>query len=198
MDVVAVIFLSIFFGLIPVAFAWIRYQDHMTANFVKRLDAQTQYDAAIMREAKLIPISARRAKLQCGVTGGASGRVIIFEDVYLDPAPLLKAQITDKDARAWRFAAQLVTDSRMKTGSAATQLITCDDWQVAGYRRDDWQAAVNVMASSGYVRTMKGGRDGGGVFTTDSRTLDSLTLELLERFLPPYVDGDPPTQKSDG
>jgi hypothetical protein len=163
---------------------YIKFAEHRTSMYERRLQAEANYDARLMSAAKILSFGGIGFRVD-GVT--SSGR-IIYEKIIIDRTNPEAPQVVNVDELNTKHdAIQLAADSRDINSGTGTQLATADKWQELGHRRDDWQAAVNWLASAGLVRT----HVGKGIFTTHGN-LDALILALAVRSLPPRSTVDAP------
>ena len=181
MDIVIVV-LFIIIALSVVAIVILsqvkQYREHETSIYERRLRAESEYDARIMAATKIVTFGGT-GFVTVGV--GNDGRVILQAIVKTDDQP---AQAIDAEVASARSdAVQLVSDSITKNGADSKKLMTADDWQALGHRRDDWQAAINWLCSNADCYTSVGGKTPGS-FTRRS-SLQDLMLFLAIRSLPP-------------
>lgn len=170
---------------------YIKYGEHQTSIYERRLKAEAEYDARLMSASKILSFGGVGFRVE-GVTD--EGR-IIYHEIIIDRTTSESPQVVDVDELNVKHnAIQLVADSKASNGGNSNQLLTADAWQGLGHRRDDWQAAVNWLSSIGLTQT----RAGKGVFTR-SGDLDSVILAMAVRSLPhrPTVE-KPSTVPSNG
>ena len=155
-----------------------QYREHDTSIYERRLKAESEYDARIMAATKVVTFGGT-GFVTVGVDD--NGKVLLQAIVKTDETT---AQVIDADIVSARSdAVQLVSDSITKNGAESKRLLTADDWQGMGHRRDDWQAAINWLCSNADCYTSVGGKTPGS-FTRRS-SLQDLMLFLAIRNLPP-------------
>lgn len=165
---------------------WMKFDNHRTSIYERRLAAESQFDRAILSAAKVITVG-RWVYLTTGVDN--NGRILFDRVPVTDkPAAPIGQTAADEDHTVHDDAVTLVSatlhtiSDKRKPG----QIMTADEAQAAGLftgrsdpPRDVWQAAVNHLCSLYNVETeSKAGRGKNGVFYRGHQTKDGLDLNL--------------------
>lgn len=179
------VLVALLIAIILLAFVFVylvgKWREDSASAYVKRITAEQQYDAAIIREAKVLIVGK-----MAFITRGVEGTRIIYDERPIDDTgtPISGTTIDGKKITQHQLASRLVDDSITARGVDGVKLLTADEWEVLGHKHDEHKDALAYLMPLGVVKVQGGKAGAQGTYVKKGETLQTLLRDLAVYALP--------------
>lgn len=177
--------LALLIALILIAFVFVylvgKWKQDDANAYIKRITAEQQYDAALIKEAKVLIVGK-----MAFITKGVKGTSIIYDERPIDDTgtPITGSVIDGNKVTLHQLASALVHDSINSRGSDGTKLLTADEWKALGHEHEEHKAALGHLMQLGITKVQGGKSDSQGTYVKKGETLQTLMRDLAVYALP--------------
>lgn len=179
------VLVALLIAIILLAFVFVslvgKWREDEANAYVKRTKINQEYDAAIIREAKVLIVGK-----MAFITKGMDGTNIIYDERPIDDTgtPVTGSVIDGKKITQHQLASRLVDDSIASNGADGVKLMTADQWEAIGHKHDEHKEALAYLMQLGVTKVQGGPAASQGTYVKKGETLQTLLRDLAVYALP--------------